>query len=51
MTDEEDSMKSSETMKDTYLSATTEEKQKIDAMFIALCGWSMKTLLEGKDNG
>jgi hypothetical protein len=34
---------------DTYDEATTQEKAKIDDCFIALCGWSLQTLIAGEN--
>ena len=36
-------------MEDEYMDATEDQKKAIDRVFIALCGWSMKTLIEGHE--
>jgi hypothetical protein len=30
-----------------YMKATEDQKKAIDRVFIALCGWSLKTIIEG----
>jgi hypothetical protein len=30
------------------MAATTDQQKAIDRVFIALCGWSLKTLIEGE---
>ena len=47
--DDEDREYESEILLTTYEEATTEEKAKIDKCFIALCGWSLKTLIDGEN--
>ena len=32
-----------------YMNAAEDQKKTIDRVFIALCGWSLKTLIEGKN--
>ena len=39
--------KQAEIMEQEYTDATEDQKKAIDRVFIALCGWSLKTLLEG----
>jgi len=46
LTDEDDIQEQSEIATEIYLSSTPEEKEQIDKMFIAICGWSIKTLLD-----
>jgi len=36
-------------LEDEYITATDEAKKAIDRVFIALCGWSLKTLIEGQE--
>jgi hypothetical protein len=45
LTDDEDREKQSGYLADCYNEASEEEQQRIDACFIALCGWSLKTLM------
>ena len=33
--------------KDAYLKATADQQKAIDRVFIALCGWSLRTLIKG----
>jgi hypothetical protein len=44
-TDDEPIDECSFEMERIYLEADNEEKKQIDRMFIALCGWSIKTML------
>ena len=44
-TDDSNTESESETIQLLYESATDKEKQKIDMIFISLCGWSLKTLI------
>ena len=34
-------------LKSQYENATVDQQKAIDRVFIALCGWSLKTLIEG----
>ncbi len=43
--DEEDRKEQSEHLKYAYTSSSEETKKAIDTCFIALCGWSLNTLL------
>ena len=44
----DDSMteKENEIIMDEYVNSTEDERKKIDRIFIALCGWSLKSLIE-----
>jgi hypothetical protein len=46
LSDDEDREKQSFYLKEAYENASEEAKKAIDWCFIALCGWSLKTLLE-----
>ena len=46
LADDEDREKQSDYLKEAYEDASENEKKAIDRCFIALCGWSLKTLLE-----
>jgi hypothetical protein len=48
-TDEDNSDTQSEIMEREYLEATVNQRKAIDRVFIALCGWSLKTLIEGHE--
>jgi hypothetical protein len=48
-TDGDGNDKQAEILEQEYMDATPEEKKAIDRVFIALCGWSLKALLEGKE--
>jgi hypothetical protein len=37
----------SENLKERYLSCTPEEQKAVDRVFIALCGWSLRTMMNG----
>jgi hypothetical protein len=39
--------KQSKMLKTEYLNATIDQQKAIDRVFIALCGWSLKTIIEG----
>jgi hypothetical protein len=41
--------KQAEIMEQEYMDATEDQKKAIDRVFIALCGWSLKTLIEGHE--
>lgn len=49
LADDEDREKQSEYLKEAYEDASEKEKKSIDRCFIALCGWSLKTLLEWQE--
>ena len=46
-TDVDGNEKQAEIMEQEYMDATEDQKKAIDRVFIALCGWSLKTLIEG----
>ena len=46
LTDEENSDDCSQIMINTYNECSDAEKMKIDKIFINLCGWSIKKLME-----
>jgi hypothetical protein len=48
-TDADGNEKQAQIMEDEYMDATEDQKKAIDRVFIALCGWSMKTLIEGHE--
>ena len=45
LSDDEDREKQSGYLADCYNESSEAEKKRIDDCFIALCGWSLKTLL------
>jgi hypothetical protein len=47
--DEDGTDKQAQILENEYMDATEDQKKAIDRVFIALCGWSLKTLLEGED--
>jgi hypothetical protein len=48
-TDTEGDDKQSTMLKNEYIEATVDQQKAIDRVFIALCGWSLKTLIEGHE--
>jgi hypothetical protein len=48
-TDDYDDDKQSTILKNEYIEATVDQQKAIDRVFIALCGWSLKTLIEGHE--
>jgi len=46
-TDSDGNAKQAEILQNAYAEATVDQQQAIDRVFIALCGWSLKTLIEG----
>jgi hypothetical protein len=46
-TDSDGNAKQAEILQNEYTEATVDQQQAIDRVFIALCGWSLKTLIEG----
>ena len=46
-TDADGNERQAEIMEQEYMDATEDQKKAIDRVFIALCGWSLKTLIEG----
>ena len=46
-TDADGNEKQAEIMKREYMDATVDQQKAIDRVFIAMCGWSLKTLIEG----
>ena len=48
-TDADGNEKQAEIMEQEYMDATDDQKKAIDRVFIALCGWSLKTLIEGHE--
>jgi hypothetical protein len=48
-TDADGNEKQAQIMEDEYMDATEDQKKAIDRVFIALCGWSLKTLIEGHE--
>jgi len=47
LSDDEDREEQSEWLEEYYNQSSKEEKDRIDLCFIALCGWSLETLLKG----
>lgn len=41
--------KQAQIMENEYMDATEDQQKAIDRVFIALCGWSLKTLIEGHE--
>ena len=41
--------KQAEILQNAYAEATVDQQKAIDRGFIALCGWSLKTLIEGHE--
>jgi hypothetical protein len=48
-TDADGNEAEAEIMEREYLNATVDQQKAIDRVFIALCGWSLKTLIEGHE--
>ena len=48
-TDADGNEKQAQIMEDEYMDATEDQKKAIDRVFIALCWWSLKTLIEGHE--
>jgi hypothetical protein len=48
-TDADGNEKQAQIMEDEYMDATEDQKKAIDRVFIALCGWSLKTLIDGHE--
>jgi hypothetical protein len=48
-TDTEGDDKQSTILKNEYIEATVDQQKAIDRVFIALCGWNLKTLIEGHE--
>jgi hypothetical protein len=48
-TDADGNEKQAEIMEQEYIDATEDQKKVIDRVFIALCGWTLKTLIEGHE--
>ena len=48
-TDADGNEKQAQIMEDEYMEASEDQKKAIDRVFIALCGWSLKTLIEGHE--
>ena len=46
LSDDEDREEQSEYLKRYYTESSEAERRMIDLCFIALCGWSLKTLME-----
>ena len=46
-TDGDGNDKQSAIMEDEYVEATVDQQKAIDRVFIALCGWSLRTLIKG----
>ena len=46
-TDSDGDDRQAEILNDEYKKATVDQQKAIDRVFIALCGWSLKTLIEG----
>jgi hypothetical protein len=48
-TDADGNEKQAQIMENEYMDATEDQKKAIDRVFIALCGWSLKTFIEGHE--
>jgi len=48
-TDSDGNDSQAEILYDEYIKATVDQQKAIDRVFIALCGWSLKTLVEGHE--
>ena len=48
-TDSDGNAKQAEILQNAYAEATVDQQKAIDRVFIALCGWSLKTLIEGHE--
>ena len=48
-TDADGNEKQAQIIENEYMDATQGQKKVIDRVFIALCGWSLKTLIEGHE--
>ena len=48
-TDADGNEKQAQIMENEYMDATEDQKKAIDRVFIALCGWSLKTIIEGHE--
>ncbi len=48
-TDADGNEKQAEIMEQEYVDAAEDQKKAIDRVFIALCGWSLRTLIEGHE--
>jgi hypothetical protein len=46
-TDADGNGKQAEILKEEYMQAAQDQQKAIDRVFIALCGWSLRTLLKG----
>ena len=46
-TDADGNEKQAEIMEQEYMDATVDQQKAIDRVFIALCGWSLRTLIKG----
>jgi hypothetical protein len=48
-TDSDGNDSQAEILQNEYTTATVDQQKAIDRVFIALCGWSLKTLIEGHE--
>jgi hypothetical protein len=48
-TDSDGNDKQAEILQNAYAEATVDQQKAIDRVLIALCGWSLKTLIEGHE--
>ena len=48
-TDADGNGRQAQIMENEYMDATVDQQKVIDRVFIALCGWSLKTLIEGHE--
>ena len=48
-TDADGNEKQAAIMEDEHMDVAEDQKKAIDRVFIALCGWSLKTLIEGHE--
>ena len=48
-TDADGNEKQAQILEQEYMDATEDQQKAINRVFIALCGWSLKTLIEGHE--
>ena len=49
-TDRDDTARQAERLEWEYRHATEDEQKAVDRIFIALCGWSLRTLIDGRES-
>ena len=48
-TDNDSNDQQAEILQNEYTAATVDQQKAIDRVFITLCGWGLKTLIEGEE--